>query len=66
MNTVQEILAAMERLAPPELAEGWDNIGLLVDCGRPVERVLTALDITPAVLAKVNELYAADKNAEKK
>lgn len=55
MNTVQEILAAMERLAPPELAEGWDNIGLLVDCGRPVERVLTALDITPAVLAEAAE-----------
>ena len=26
----------------------------------------TTLNITPAVLAKVNELYAADKNAEKK
>ena len=25
----------------------------------------TLLDITPAVLAKVNELYAADKAAEK-
>ena len=45
----------MERLAPPELAEGWDNVGLLVDCGRPVRRVLTALDITPAVLAEAVE-----------
>ena len=26
----------------------------------------TTLNITPAVLAKVNELYAADKKAEKK
>ena len=55
LNTVQEILSAMERLAPPELAEGWDNVGLLVDCGRPVRRVLTALDITPAVLAEAVE-----------
>lgn len=45
----------MERLAPPELAEGWDNVGLLVDCGRPVRRVLIALDITPAVLAEAVE-----------
>ena len=36
-------------MAPPELAEGWDNVGLLVDAGEEVSGILTTLDITPAV-----------------
>ena len=44
---IQTIYEAMTRIAPPELAESWDNPGLLVDCGRPAVRALTALDITP-------------------
>ena len=48
--TVQQIYEAAARLAPPELAEKWDNVGLLVDCGGEVNRVLVALDITPAVV----------------
>ena len=31
MTTVQDILTFMEGLAPYELAESWDNVGLL--CG---------------------------------
>lgn len=50
MTTVHQIYEQMQRIAPPELAEGWDNVGLLVDCGGPVRRVLVALDITPQVL----------------
>lgn len=50
MRTVPEIYAEMARLAPPELAESWDNPGLLVNCGGPVGRVLVALDITPEVV----------------
>jgi len=45
MTTVRNILALVRHLAPPELAESWDNNGLL--CGRmdaPVTRVLVALD----------------------
>ena len=44
------IYEAMCRIAPPELAESWDNPGLLVDCGKPVSRAMTALDITPEVV----------------
>ena len=33
MTTVQQVYEVMQRLAPPELAEHWDNPGLLVDCG---------------------------------
>ena len=46
MAEIQAIYQAMARMAPPELAESWDNVGLLVDCGRPAARALTALDIT--------------------
>lgn len=48
--TVQQLLEQMEQLAPPDLACSWDNVGLLVDAGRPVTAILTALDITPAVV----------------
>ena len=50
MRTVNELYEAMQRIAPLELAESWDNPGLLVDCGRPVDRVLVTLDITPDVV----------------
>ncbi|MDT8901923.1 Nif3-like dinuclear metal center hexameric protein [Anaeroselena agilis] len=46
----REIMAAVERLAPRELAAGWDNVGLLV--GSPEQEVaslLVALDVTPEV-----------------
>lgn len=48
--TVQEILQELKAFAPPELACSWDNVGLLVDAGRPVDKVLAALDITAAVV----------------
>ena len=53
MPTVHEIESALFALAPEELAQEWDNVGLLV--GRPsrdVQRVLVALDITEAVIAE--------------
>ena len=50
MATVHEIYDAMQKLAPLELAEHWDNPGLLVDCGGEVHRVLAALDVTPETL----------------
>lgn len=48
--SVQQVLSVLEKLAPPELACSWDNVGLLVDAGRPVRAVCTALDITPGVI----------------
>lgn len=56
MTTVQQVYTYMEQLAPPALAESWDNVGLLVDCGRPVTGILTALDITPEVVEEAREL----------
>ena len=43
---VQQVLEILEQIAPPELACSWDNVGLLVDAGRSVTSIVTALDIT--------------------
>ena len=50
--TVNQVYEAMQAIAPLELAEHWDNPGLLVDCGGQMHRVLAALDITPEVVAE--------------
>lgn len=48
---VRDIMQVMEDLAPAGLAEPWDRIGLqLGDPASRVDRVLIALDLTPAVL----------------
>ncbi len=52
--------AVMERIAPPELAMEWDNIGLLIGPeSAELHRVLVALDCTPAVARE-----AAEQGAE--
>ena len=55
MATVQKIYEEMQRMAPLELAESWDNPGLLVDCGGEVSRVLVALDVTAETLAEAEQ-----------
>lgn len=56
MIQVKQVLQCMEQAAPYELAESWDNIGLLVgDPEAPVEGVLCALDITEAVIEEAAE-----------
>lgn len=49
--TVADLLEVLERLAPAELAEEWDNVGLLVGRRDQVATgVLVALDLREAVL----------------
>jgi dinuclear metal center YbgI/SA1388 family protein len=49
--TVEELAAAVDRLAPVALAEEWDNVGLMVGrSGREVSGVLVALELRDAVL----------------
>lgn len=44
------LIAVLETLAPPQLAESWDNTGLLLgDAAAEVTRVLTCLTLTPDV-----------------
>lgn len=59
MATVGDLLNIMNEMAPPELAESWDNPGLLV--GRAdvqVERALLCVDATADVVAEARELGA--------
>ena len=45
--SVGQILEIVNRIAPPELAEDYDNVGLLAGHPDwPVERALAALDLS--------------------
>jgi dinuclear metal center YbgI/SA1388 family protein len=56
---VAELVAFLERLAPPELAEEWDNVGLLLgDRQREARQVLTCLTLTPDVAREAIEKEA--------
>ena len=47
MKTVAEVARWLEGFAPSELAESWDNVGLLWgDPDSPIERVMTCLTVT--------------------
>lgn len=46
--TINDICQFMEKFAPTQLAEDWDNVGLLVgDRTLSIERVMTCLTVTP-------------------
>ncbi|MBI1346104.1 Nif3-like dinuclear metal center hexameric protein [bacterium] len=50
---LQDIIAELESLAPPYLAESWDNTGLLLgDRTTDIQRVMTCLTLTPDVVAE--------------
>ena len=58
MTTVRAIVSLLEQIAPIDLAEEWDNVGLLA--GHPdsaVQRVLCALELNEGV---INEAIAKD------
>lgn len=53
MITVRDIEQFLYDWAPPDTAESWDNVGLLVGDGdAEVHKVLVALDVTEAVAAE--------------
>ncbi len=50
MVSISQVAALLKELAPPELAEEWDNVGLLVgDEDADVSAVMTCLTLTPDV-----------------
>ena len=54
--TVSTIVETLNALAPTELAESWDNVGLLLgDSSQPVERVLTCLTLSSDVAEEAVE-----------
>lgn len=51
--TVQQLLDILEEIASSELAEAWDNVGLMVgEPGQEVNGILVALDPTESILAE--------------
>ena len=58
--TVQDILAAINAVAPFETQEEWDNCGLLVGSPRQeVSGILFALDVTGPVIDEAVRLGAS-------
>ena len=56
---VQDVIAAMEKIAPTELACEWDRVGLMIgDPGAKVEGVLLALDASAAAIDRAMEVGA--------
>jgi len=58
-----EVLRALEQLAPLQLAEDWDNVGLLIDpreAGRELDvtRILVTIDATDRVVDEAIRLRA--------
>lgn len=52
MARIEQVQQFIEKLAPPALAQSWDNVGVLVNCGADVTSILVALDITDEVVAE--------------
>ncbi len=53
---LDEVIGAIEDIAPLSLAYEWDNSGLLLRCGDKVSRVLIALDVTKEIALKAEQL----------
>lgn len=57
---ISNIVELLEHIAPPALAQSWDNVGLLVgDEHRPCRRIVLCIDLTAAVLAEARRRKAA-------
>ncbi|ATW27659.1 Nif3-like dinuclear metal center hexameric protein [Candidatus Formimonas warabiya] len=57
--TVGQVIKMMDELAPPGLAEDWDNVGLQVgDVNQQAGRILVALDVDERVIEEAVALKA--------
>lgn len=51
--TVDNIINLLDEMAPPELAESWDNVGLMLGRrNKPVRKLLLALDMTQETMTQ--------------
>ncbi len=56
---VNNIIKQIEQIAPPRLAQDWDNTGFLVgDTNQQVKNILLTIDITEAVVGEAKKLKA--------
>ena len=57
--TCREICGIIDEIAPPELAQEGDPVGLHLGCGdQPVDRLFLALELTPEVLREALDFGA--------
>jgi dinuclear metal center YbgI/SA1388 family protein len=57
--TVADVCGALERMAPPALAQPWDNVGLLAgDPAAPARLALLCIDLTSAVADEAERRHA--------
>src|SRR5580704_11328735 len=50
---IDDVVQFLDRFAPSQLAESWDNVGLLAgDRQAPLTKLMTCLTITPASAAE--------------
>lgn len=56
MPTIKEVSGFIENIAPQELAEDWDNVGLLVESDAKTDKILVCLDITNEVVIEAKNL----------
>lgn len=50
MTALSDVIAFLNGVAPPQLSEDWDNVGLLIgDSGQSVSSIMTCLTLTPDV-----------------
>ncbi len=61
MADIKTIQSAIEQIAPPHLAEEWDNSGFQIRCGaaQEIRRILVCLEISDEVITE-----AIDENAD--
>ncbi len=53
MQRIADVVEYLDQFASPELAEDWDNTGLLVgDPNSEVQRIMTCLTVTPETVAE--------------
>jgi len=53
---IKDIISQIEKLAPPKLAQSWDNTGLLVgDVNSTVKKILLTIDITQDVIKEAKQ-----------
>jgi dinuclear metal center YbgI/SA1388 family protein len=56
---IADVVQALHEIAPPALAEPWDNVGLLLgDPGESCSHALVALEVTPALLRRAGVVEA--------
>jgi len=54
---IKDIAETVEKIAPLQLAQGWDNVGLLIGSSRQdVKNILLTIDVTKAVVIEAKRL----------